>query len=61
LNIDHELILRYLKADKKVLADEITLINCREFVKVKLDEILVKDIVTIVSNELIPRSGCNTY
>ncbi len=61
LNLDHELILRHLKADKKVLADEITLINCREFVKVKLDEILVKDIVTIVNNELIPRSGCNTY
>lgn len=61
LNLDEELIMKHLKADKKVLADEITLIKCREFVKVKLDETLVKDVVTIVSNELIPRPGRNAY
>ena len=51
--LDHELILKHLKADKKVMSDQITLINCREFVKVDLNDILVKDVVSIVSNELI--------
>lgn len=51
--LDEELILKYLKSDKKVLSDEITLINCREFVKVKLDSNLVKDILLIIKNELI--------
>jgi hypothetical protein len=36
------------------MSDEITLIKCREFVKVKLDETLVKDVMSIVSNELVP-------
>jgi 3-dehydroquinate synthase len=51
--LDHELILKHLKADKKVMSDQITLINCREFVKVDLNDTLVKDVVSIVSNELI--------
>ena len=51
--LDDELILKHLKADKKVMSDQITLINCREFVKVDLNDTLVKDVVSIVSNELI--------
>lgn len=51
--LDEDLILKYLKSDKKVLSDEITLINCREFVKVKLDSKLVKDVLLIINNELI--------
>src|SRR5210317_77596 len=51
--LDHELILKHLNADKKVMSDQITLINCREFVKVDLNDTLVKDVVSIVSNELI--------
>jgi|TARA_R110000823_G_scaffold301645_2_gene422696 3-dehydroquinate synthase len=51
--LDDALILKHLKADKKVMSDKITLINCREFVKVDLNYILVKDVVSIVSNELI--------
>ena len=51
--LDHELILKHLKADKKVISNQITLINCREFVKVDLNDTLVKDVVSIVSNELI--------
>jgi 3-dehydroquinate synthase len=52
--LDNTLIFKHLKEDKKVLSDEITLIKCREFVKVKLDETLVKDVMSIVSNELVP-------
>ena len=52
--LDNTLIFKHLKEDKKVMSDEITLIKCREFVKVKLDETLVKDVMSIVSNELIP-------
>jgi 3-dehydroquinate synthase len=51
--LDETLVLKHLKADKKVMSDQITLINCREFVKVKLDDILVKDVLSIVSNELV--------
>ena len=52
--IDDVLVLKHLKADKKVMSDQITLVNCREFVKVKLDNMLVKDVLAIVSNELVP-------
>ena len=52
--LDNTLIFKHLKEDKKVMSDEITLIKCREFVKVKLDETLVKDVMSIVSNELVP-------
>lgn len=51
--LDEDLILKYLKSDKKVFSDEITLINCREFIKVKLDSKLVKDILLIIKNELV--------
>src|SRR5210317_1946726 len=51
--LDEDLLLEYLKSDKKVLSDEITLINCREFIKVKLDFKLVKEILLIINNELI--------
>ena len=51
--LDEDLILMYLKSDKKVLSDEITLINCREFINVKLDFKLVKEILLIINNELI--------
>lgn len=52
--LDNTLIFKHLKEDKKVMSDEITLIKCREFIKVKLDETLVKDVMSIVSNELVP-------
>lgn len=51
--LDDVMVLKHLKSDKKVLSDYITLINRREFVKVKLDDILVREIISIVSNELI--------
>lgn len=51
--LDDAMVLKHLKSDKKVLSDYITLINRREFVKVKLDDILVREIISIVSNELI--------
>jgi 3-dehydroquinate synthase len=51
--LDRDLILKHLTADKKVMSNTITLINCREFVKVELGDILVKDVVSIVSNDLI--------
>jgi 3-dehydroquinate synthase len=55
--LDDELILKHLKADKKVMSDQITLVNCREFVKVDLNERLVKDVISIVTNELVSGFG----
>ena len=55
INLDPDLILKHLKADKKVMGDKITLIKRREFVEVDLNKGLVESVISIVENDLLEK------
>lgn len=55
IKLDPDLILKHLKADKKVMGDKITLIKRREFVEVDLNKGLVESVISIVENDLLEK------